>query len=505
MNSLGLSGFGGINGRILRETSSFGTFFTGVILAGTLWLTEWFLGGFDAGILQTVLFQAIWAAAFARFALNGFFGEWGGTILSTAGGSWGAVALVAGRFLALTAVWVVPSLLLRVDFNHAGHILGSVLFGGPVAKLPLLLLVLYVTATALTPPVFLIVSVAATSFVEIFSPAHWRTTLARRGADMFLIYATYLGAVTLVLFLVLPLFVLTFGVNKDFGLFVGSLGLIYAVGFAAALLGRLCGFFASFAGYEGSGAAMPATDPALPGTEAPIAPASAASSIAGSRTTGATPAALSPEDAARPLGGTQLSLVSKPRTPSGKPPLMNARDRVLEILARRDSEPEAALQALERLNEEYAEHPLVLHSLCLLYRKSGERDAAMRIAGEAMPLLLSRGNLRLAAEILHSNIDRLEEFGLRRDESLALADQLRQIKLYPSAAMVQAAILREDPGDTKAIKGMLRLADLNLHQVGAVEDARKIYRFLLDHCAESPLADFMQQGLEEADRRVANE
>ena len=127
----------------------------------------------------------------------------------------------------------------------------------------------------------------------------------------------------------------------------------------------------------------------------------------------------------------------------------------------------------------------------------------MRWAQVAMPVLLRRGNIKLAAEIFHAHLSRAKELELSRDDLLSVAGQLRQIKLINSSARAYAMIIQEDAWETKAIKGLLQVAETQLQQQGSPDDAKKIYEFLLENCSASPLADFMRQGLQEAERRTA--
>ena len=198
----------------------------------------------------------------------------------------------------------------------------------------------------------------------------------------------------------------------------------------------------------------------------------------------------------------RLTVVEGHSATVGNPPLLQAREHVKKITDMFDTNPQAAIAGLEELRREYAPHPLVLHTLSHLHQKSGDLDASLRVAVEALPLLVARGNLRLAAEILHAHLDRAGELDLDRETLLILGRQLYQSHQWGSATRIHRMLLEGDSEDTKAIKGMLQLAEAEM-QRGAHRDAREVYRFLLDHCDKSPLADFMRQGLKDADRRAA--
>ena len=77
--------FGGVVGHVLQRSFSLGTLISGIALCvimglqiGSSLLTDTVRLGF--GMAETVL-----AIALARFAVNGFHGQWGGTVFSTEG------------------------------------------------------------------------------------------------------------------------------------------------------------------------------------------------------------------------------------------------------------------------------------------------------------------------------------------------------------------------------------------------------------------------------------
>ena len=179
----------------------------------------------------------------SRFAVNGNYGEWSGSIFSTAGGSWFHVSFVAIRFLFLTGLWLIPMMIFGAVPGEEA--MAAMMMTGSGAGRLFGFLGLYLMAMTVTPPVLLIISVSAGDFGELLSPTYWRQMFAGRFADLFMIYVVYTGGVGMVLVLSVPLVLIGFMGNPVFGwvLAAGSFGLL--MGVSANLLGRLCGFFAS--------------------------------------------------------------------------------------------------------------------------------------------------------------------------------------------------------------------------------------------------------------------
>jgi len=100
-----LTEFTGVAGALLRRSISGGSLATGMALGFILLVGDWALMIGGAGKLAAVFSQIIIALALARFAVNGLFGEWGGSVFSGVGGPWTTVLAVAGRYLALSALW----------------------------------------------------------------------------------------------------------------------------------------------------------------------------------------------------------------------------------------------------------------------------------------------------------------------------------------------------------------------------------------------------------------
>jgi hypothetical protein len=184
------------------------------------------------------------------------------------------------------------------------------------------------------------------------------------------------------------------------------------------------------------------------------------------------------------------------------PPLMDAQQRVDALMARIGQEPAGVLAGLEDLDRSYAKHPLVLQALSICHARSGDFEAGLRRAREALPLCFERGHSYLAAGIFkefRAHIDALE---LSRDQVLVIGQALQKTDDLAGAAKAFTTVIAIDPGDVRAIKGLLQVADDILHAKHKPEAAAKVYRYLVDHCSSSPLAEFMRRGLEECERQT---
>ena len=148
--------FGGVAGRVLRKSISGSSLVTGIVLGIVLLVGDWVLILAQAPEVTIPFNQVLMALALARFALNGLHGEWNGTVFSGADGPWSTVGLITIRYLALTAVWLVPMMFLAPKAEEAmamGHGMGPSLSGAVVAGF-----LAYMLAMTLTPPLFLIVA-----------------------------------------------------------------------------------------------------------------------------------------------------------------------------------------------------------------------------------------------------------------------------------------------------------------------------------------------------------
>jgi hypothetical protein len=182
---------------------------------------------------------------------------------------------------------------------------------------------------------------------------------------------------------------------------------------------------------------------------------------------------------------------------------MDAQRRVDEAQRMMEQDPSRAISMLEELRSSHAPNPLILHALCLMRQGAGHLVEALEVAREALPLCFERGNLVPAAEIFRALAASVKELGLDRDQILSLAATLVKMGDLGTAVQTFAGVVRLDAGERRAIKGLLQIADLKMQDPARTGEAENIYRFLLQNCASSPLADDMRRGLEEAQRRLA--
>ena len=486
-----LDAFGGVTGRVLREAMSFQTMVTGLTLVISLGALGYIMSRFESGDAFMVLVQLATTVALARFALNGFCGEWSGTIFSGRGGTWYQVGVVALRFTALSCLWLIPLLILGWKPEEVGMAVAEMMMGEGGSKV-VSLTALVTAFTALTPPVFLIASVSAARFSDLFDRNHWEGLFSGRKGELYLIYVVYLGALAMMAVICMPFLVAIGLQNSDMGTILGLFMLSFAGGLAVNLLGRLCGFFA--ASENGTEEWASPTSPVSPDlndsvTESPLAPAPGAPPASA-------PIRASVTSAPRPAGEATVL------NPSGKTPLLDARERVDELALRFSEDAEGTLAALRELNDVYAPHPLVLHQLCLLLDKASRPEESREVAEKALTVCLERGALRLASEIFAVHLEHSEEFGLPRDTVLALSDDLRRDGELTAAEDVYSRILSRDGGERRAVKGLLQIAEKYMDDTDYVH-AREIYRFLMSRAGDSPLAVHIEQGLAEAERRLA--
>ena len=476
--------FGGVAGRVLKGSLSVGPLLSGLVLLSGLGMLGYMLHAVDAPNLYFVLVQITVVLALCRFALNGLAGEWEGTIFSSRGGSILNAALISLRYGTLTLIWLLPVLLLGWRPQAVTNAIAQLMMGEGVTKI-LALTAVFLTLTALTPPVFLIVSVGASRYADIANQRHWRRLFQNRAADLFLVYSVYLGALGMVLCLSLPLFSVLAG-HKELATFIGFLFVSFAGGMSLDLLGRLCGFYASHE-EETETIEEPTVNVDVPEpTSVPTLRL-----VTAAPRPHREPAAVSPTPAAPVL---------KVLSPTGKPPLLDARERLDELERRRETDPEGVISTLKDMRESYAPHPLVMHRLAIMLFEQGNTTDSLVVAREALPLCLERGAQRLAAEIYGAHID--QDFGLSRDTVLLLAQDLRRHGDLDGAERAFGSILDRDRGDRRAVKGMLQVAEDHLVR-SEYNEAQRLFRMLLDRCGDSPLAMHMHDGLAEAERRLA--
>jgi hypothetical protein len=478
--------FGGTVGRLVRDATSPGTAFTGFVLGVILLASGFVCRMVQADAIGQLLGQIVMAAALARFALNGYSGESRGTILSTAGGTWPQALMVAGRYLTLQLMWVVPVFLLgwsafatvlRPETNvvplstFGGSTMPPPPTNGAVTLLPILGVLtsgaflwsigLMFFGMLLLPPVFLIVAVRSEKFGDIFSPALWSATFGGRLGDLYTLYAVQAGGVMMGMVLMAPPVLVAFSAGSEIGILAIVAAMGFLAGLAVTLMGRLCGFFAF-------------------GDESP-APAHAAPYPAPPREPGA---------------GAEAE------EESPLPPLLDAAERVVEARRRFETDRDGAIAECEALCAQYAPSPQVLHALALMLHAAGRIEDGTDAARRAIALSLRRGHTALAAEVFAAWWKQSKSLGLTGEHIDLIAATLFKAGDVAQATTAYGVALNMDHGDRKAIKGLMAIAGQRLHREGKPKDAARIYTFLLQYASTSPFADDMRQGLAEAEARL---
>jgi hypothetical protein len=487
--------FGGTVGRLVRDATSPGTAFTGFVL-GVIFLASGFVCRMvQADAIGQLLGQIVMAVALARFALNGYSGESRGTILSTAGGTWPQALMVAGRYLTLQLMWVVPVFLLgwsafatvlRPETNvvpiapFGGSSMPPPATHGAATLLPILGVLtsgaflwsigLMFFGMLLLPPVFLIVAVRSEKFGDIFSPALWSATFGGRLGDLYTLYAVQAGGVMMGMVLMAPPVLVAFSAGSELGILALVAAMGFLAGMAVTLMGRLCGFFAF-------------------GDEAP-APALAAPSPAPPRAPEGPRAVPPPETGAEAEEESPL------------PPLLDAAERVVEARRRFETDRDGAIAECEALAAEYAPSPHVLHALALMLHAAGRIEDGTDVARAAIALGLRRGHTALAAEVFAAFWKQSRSLGLTGEHIDLIAATLFKAGDVAQATTAYGVALNMDHGDRKAIKGLMAIASQRLHREGKPKDAARIYTFLLQYASTSSFADDMRQGLAEAEARL---
>ena len=497
--AIDVGAFGGIAGKVLKGSLSGGTLLTGLTLVVSLAILQFILARFGTPEAAPVVTFLAFSFALSRIAVNGASGEWSGSFFSSKGGGSGEVVSVFVRYLSLSCLWIVPIVIVGWRPEDAMNAFGAMTMGMSTGE-SLSLTTLVITLMAVSPPLFLIVATSAEDFMDPFTPAHWSRTFRGRISDLVLVYVVYLGGLAVVAALLLPMFTALVLQSGDLGKLFGFGALAFSSGLAVDLLGRLSGFFAAFENGETAPEVAPKTAPLgnAPSTErdAPIIVPKAPPMGSGA-------SASSEEEEAGASKTLHVVEGGKLRTPSGKPPLLDARARVQEVAETFERSPDRALVELEDLRAQFAPNPLVLHTLCSLYERANRKPEAAALAPEALAVCLDRGTIRLAAEIFAGHMDQEETFAVDRRMVLTLAASLKDHKSLGQAEAVYRKVIEADPGERVAIKGLLQVGEAYLHQNTHPERAQEIYRFLLEKCGGSPLENYMREGLLAAERRLA--
>jgi len=510
------SEFSGVAGRLVTGSISGASLISGMVLGLGLLAVDGALAfaGADAMIMPFNLI--VLSFVLARYAVNGLYGEWSGSIFSAAGGPWTIVGTVALRYMALTFAWYMPLALIGMKFAQPPS-------GAPMTALPmmmggvLVLAAFNILAMTVTPPLFLIVSVSATSFGDVFSADHWRRLFGDRKDDLFTVYAVYSGALFMVAMLSMPVVMLAMAATYKLAILVGGLSFCLLFGVSVNLLGRLCGFFAC--GDLGMMERQPGHGPDLPPEAAPtldpvvsaVPTVRAAASSQHPPELPAQPVATAsaqpvPAAPSQPVGAAPSQPVAAPAQQveeSPRRPLTDAKAQVDAAIRDFARDPEATLSALQKLNAEFAPHPLVLQSLAIHNYRAGRVEPSIALAREAIPLCFERGHSYMAAELFREMRQHRSHLSLTLEQLLTIGHTLVKMEDFATAAKAYTAVIGQDHGESRAVKGLLQVAEKILHEKHKPEAAAKVYRYLLQHCSSSPLAEYMQAGLEETERVMA--
>lgn len=136
---------------------------------------------------------------------------------------------------------------------------------------------------------------------------------------------------------------------------------------------------------------------------------------------------------------------------------------------------------------------------------AGDLPGALEAARAAIPAALARGSSKVAAGIYRQHLDRLDALGLDRPALSLLADQLLRDGDVAAAAWTFSQALDAEPGDAKAFKGLLRVAEHHLEKAKAPHEAIRVYRYLLERAPGSPLAEHARNLLSDVERKAARE
>jgi hypothetical protein len=306
---------------------------------------------------------------------------------------------------------------------------------------------------------------------------------------------------------------------------VGGLSFCLLFGVSVNLLGRLCGFFACGelglidrqVGHRPDPAprTAPAVDvsspmaspvkvavapqhppelPAQPGAAATVHPVAVTS--------------FHPETAGTPqpahLTATPtVAPQARSSEETARRPLDDAKTRVDAAVRDFGQNPDATLAALQGLNAEFAPHPLVLQSLALYNYRAGRVAPSIEAAREAIPLCFERGHSYLAAELFREMRQHRSQLALTMEQLLTIGHTLIKMEDFATAAKAYTAVIGQDSSESRAVKGLLQVGEKILHEKHKPEAAIKVFQYLLQHCSSSPLVEYMQTGMEEAERTMA--
>jgi hypothetical protein len=456
--------FSGLAGAMFSRTVSPGAFFTGFIYLAAIGALAEFAPNIGSQAIAAAAAQLITAFFLAHFAVEGYSDQWERAGRTIPPAEVGAVAL---RYLLLATLVLMP-VFAALEWRETAFPLVL------ESEWRVMLAVMYVLALMASPPALLVIAVSATSSSEVLSPAHWGSRFHGRWMDFLLIYAIFAGAIFCLVLAGVPLIVYARTYGPDTMQTVGEGLALFAIGFGISLVGRLCGSFA----------VLPAPE-AADTKPAPLHPSLVQFKGAAPAPSATVSAAPAPADAAAPR----------------KAALLDAGARVEQLRATHASDPAALVDALRELDDTFLPHPSVRQGLVLALVAAGRQQEAVDAAREAIPMCMKTGNVVAAALIFEALLSAGEMFGLAKEQIAALGDALRSVKRHASAANVYGVVLNAAPGDIKAMKGMIAVAQTFAQQQESA-NAVRIYDYVIAHCAGSPLLDFVNTERAKLERKV---
>lgn len=149
--------------------------------------------------------------------------------------------------------------------------------------------------------------------------------------------------------------------------------------------------------------------------------------------------------------------------------------------------------------------PKSLHTLWQTRVAAGDSEGALAAAREAIPAGLAKGEPTLAAEVFRRHLDRLHDLALDRSAFDPLAEQLLRDGDVAAAAWTFSQALDGDPADSKAFKGLLKVAEHYSEKAKQPLESVRVYRYLLERAPASPFAEHARDLLADVERRAARE
>jgi len=438
--------FSRVSGGIVLDSFSILSLFTGLLAAlpAGLVLLIGSTGSPAAGTgaAAAVVWGVTVLVFVSRFAQLGIAGDSEGGLFSDTAGPWSGTFLVAGRLVVLWVLWALPFVawaFLKSEPQAPAGFQGMGVGLLGALRIPVLL-ALWSALGMVLSFAFVAVSAAAPGFVDLFSPGLWRALFSGRIGELFVAIAGTFGPPLTVFAIVLPVIAAFVPLNPKAALTGMIPFLVYAVGMVLTLQGKLCGAYA---------AASLVEEGEVETFEA--VPAAEAQAVA--------PAVPAPVHSAAPAAA------------------------------------EAPAPSLG--------DPKHLHTVWLARLSAGDAKGALEAAREAIPAGLAKKEPRLAAEMYRRHLDRLPELGLDRTALDLLADQLLRDGDVAAAAWTFSQALDTEPTDSKAFKGLLRVAEHHLEKAKEPLEAVRVYRYLLERAPASPFADHARDLLGAAERRAA--